>query len=49
MPYCVLMPLEKTDISKLLATGWKPPVRIAVKAREGATDLYGMMFVPTSP
>jgi len=44
----VLMPLEKTDISKLLATGWKPPVPIVIKAADGATDLYGMMFVPTS-
>jgi len=44
----VLMPLEKTDISKLLATGWKPPVPIVVKARDGATDLYGQMFVPTN-
>ncbi len=44
----VLMPLEMTDISKLLATGWKPPVPIVVKANDGATDLYGMMFVPTN-
>ena len=44
----VLMPLEKTDISKLLATGWKPPVPIMVKAADGTTDLYGMMFVPTN-
>jgi len=44
----LLMPLEKTDISKLLATGWKPPIPIVVKAADGKTDLYGMMFVPTS-
>jgi dipeptidyl-peptidase 4 len=43
----VVMPLEKADVSKLLATGWKPPVPITVKARDGKTDLYGMMFVPT--
>jgi dipeptidyl-peptidase 4 len=42
------MPLEKADISKLLATGWKPPVPIKVKAGDGKTDLYGMMFVPTT-
>lgn len=39
--------LEKADISNLLATGWKPPVPITVKARDGATDLYGLLFIPT--
>jgi len=40
--------LEKADVSRLLATGWKPPVPITVKARDGKTDLYGLMYVPTS-
>src|SRR5207245_8766555 len=40
--------LEKADISKLLATGWKPPQPITVKARDGATYLYGLMFKPTN-
>jgi dipeptidyl-peptidase-4 len=44
----LVMPLEKADISKLLATGWKPPIPITVKARDGKTDLYGMMFRPTN-
>jgi dipeptidyl-peptidase 4 len=39
--------LEKTDISRLTATGWKPPMPIVVKARDGVTDLYGLMYVPT--
>ena len=38
--------LEKADISRLLATGWKPPVPITVKARDGVTNLYGLMFKP---
>jgi dipeptidyl-peptidase 4 len=38
--------LEKTDISRLTATGWKPPTPIVVKARDGETDLYGLMFTP---
>ena len=38
--------VEKTDISKLTATGWKPPVPITVKARDGVTDLYGLMYEP---
>ena len=40
--------LERADISKLTATGWKPPIPITVKARDGQTDLYGLMFVPTN-
>ncbi len=40
--------IEKADISKLLATGWKPPVPFTVKARDGKTDIYGLMFVPTT-
>jgi len=44
----LVMPLEKADVSRLLATGWKPPVPITVKARDGKTDLYGLMYLPTS-
>jgi dipeptidyl-peptidase-4 len=40
--------IEKADISKLLATGWKPPQPITVKARDGVTDLYGLMYKPTN-
>ena len=39
--------LEKADVSRLVATGWKPPTPITVKARDGKTDLYGLMFSPT--
>ncbi|HUX66307.1 MAG TPA: DPP IV N-terminal domain-containing protein [Terriglobales bacterium] len=42
----LVMPLEKADISRLLATGWKPPVEVKVKARDGVTDIYGLMFTP---
>ena len=44
----LIRPLEKTDISRLLATGWKAPTPITVKAADGQTDLYGLMFNPTS-
>jgi dipeptidyl aminopeptidase/acylaminoacyl peptidase len=40
--------LEKTDISRLTATGWKPPLPITVKDRNGKWDLYGLMFTPTN-
>src|SRR5579862_3523544 len=44
----LIMPLEKADISKLVATGWKPPMQIKVTAADGKTDLYGMLFRPTN-
>ncbi|MDN5284492.1 MAG: ptpA 3 [Mucilaginibacter sp.] len=40
--------LEKTDISRLIAAGWKAPVPITVKAHDGQTDIYGLMYVPTN-
>lgn len=40
--------LEKADISKLTATGWKAPEPITVKSRDGQWDLYGLMFTPTT-
>ncbi|HDZ40755.1 MAG TPA: S9 family peptidase [Bacteroidetes bacterium] len=39
--------LERADISHLLAEGWVPPVPFSVKARDGETDLYGLMYKPT--
>ena len=38
--------VEKADISALLATGWKPPMPFTVKARDGKTDIYGLLFRP---
>ena len=43
-----LVALETADITTLVATGWKPPMRITVKARDGKTDLYGLLYTPTS-
>jgi len=43
-----ILPLERADISRLLAAGWKPPIPITVKARDGKTDLYGLMFRPSA-
>ncbi len=40
--------LEKADISKLKAAGWQPPVQVKVKARDGKTDIYGLMYKPTN-
>ena len=43
-----VMTLEKADISKLVATGWKPPMPFTVKARDGVTDIYGLLYRPTN-
>jgi dipeptidyl aminopeptidase/acylaminoacyl peptidase len=42
-----LMMLEEADISELLSVGWNFPEPITVKARDGITDLYGLMFKPS--
>jgi dipeptidyl aminopeptidase/acylaminoacyl peptidase len=44
----LVMEVAKQDISKLLAYGWVPPKPIKVKARDGKTDLYGLMFKPST-
>ncbi|MDX2305880.1 MAG: DPP IV N-terminal domain-containing protein [Microscillaceae bacterium] len=43
----LILNLEKADISRLEATGWKPPMPITVKSRDGKYDLYGLMYTPT--
>jgi dipeptidyl aminopeptidase/acylaminoacyl peptidase len=40
--------LEKTDVSRLEATGWTAPTPITVKAHDGKTNLYGLMYFPTN-
>ncbi len=42
-----LIELEKTDVSKLQATGWKAPAQVKLKAHDGTTDIYGLVFTPT--
>ncbi len=43
----LLMTIERSDVSRLVARGWTPPVPFTVKARDGTTDLYGLMYLPT--
>lgn len=38
--------LEKSDVSKLYAYGWKAPEQFKLKAADGKTDLYGLMWKP---
>ena len=42
----IILKLEKADISQLLKAGWKMPETIVVKAKDGVTDLYGVMYKP---
>ena len=44
----VAMEVARQDIARLRAVGWVAPAPITVKARDGRTDLYGLMFKPTS-
>ena len=44
----VIVALEKTDVTRLVAAGWQPPAPITVKARDGVTDLHGLMYKPTN-
>jgi dipeptidyl aminopeptidase/acylaminoacyl peptidase len=40
------MKLEEADLSLLYHAGWKMPERFKVKADDGITDLYGVMYKP---
>lgn len=40
--------LEQSDITDLINSGWVPPVPFTVKARDGVTDLYGLMHKPSN-
>lgn len=41
-----VMDLESTDLSSLLAAGYKFPELFKVKADDGITDLYGVIYKP---
>ena len=43
-----LMTLAEADISALVEGGWTAPLPFSVKARDGETDLFGLMYKPTN-
>ncbi len=43
-----ILDLEKADISALVAAGWKAPIPVKMKARDGVTDIYGIMYTPSN-
>jgi dipeptidyl aminopeptidase/acylaminoacyl peptidase len=40
--------LERADVSRLVATGWKPPTPVRMKGRDGTTDIYGLLYTPSN-
>lgn len=41
-----IMTLQESDLSTLMESGYKFPERFVVKAADGVTDLYGVMYKP---
>jgi dipeptidyl aminopeptidase/acylaminoacyl peptidase len=44
----LVMSLEKGDMTALLKTGWRPPEVFVSKARDGKTDIWGIIIRPTN-
>jgi len=42
----VIRKLEEADVSRLRAIGWKPAQVFTVKARDGVTDIHGLIYLP---
>jgi len=38
--------LQRADVSRLVAAGYRPPVSFTVKARDNVTELYGLLWKP---
>ena len=42
----VIRRLEEADVTRLKTVGWKPAQVFSVKARDGVTDIYGVLYLP---
>lgn len=42
----IIMELQQTDVSEMEQIGWKSPELFTLKAADGITDLYGVMWKP---
>ena len=40
--------IARADIKRLQASGWRAPEKFTVKGRDGKTDVYGMMWKPST-
>lgn len=38
----------EADLSKLIATGWKEPIVFTAKGRDGKTDIWGNIYLPSN-
>jgi dipeptidyl aminopeptidase/acylaminoacyl peptidase len=45
----VVLELERTDVSRLEAAGYRAPQSFTVKADDGVTDLWGVVALPADP
>ena len=43
----IIRSLVKSDVSQLAALGWKAAKPFSAKARDGITDIHGVMYLPT--
>ena len=44
----IVLELETADISRLQATGWRAPEAFSTRARDGETEVYGVVWRPTT-
>jgi len=44
----VVLELERADVSRLLATGWRRPEPFQATARDDSTDIYGLVWWPST-
>jgi dipeptidyl-peptidase 4 len=40
--------VERADLSALVAAGWQAPIPFTAKARDGVTDVYGLLYRPSN-
>ena len=40
--------IEAVDITALRKAGWKPPEVFVAKGRDGKTDIWGVIYRPTT-
>ncbi|CAB4696012.1 MAG: prolyl oligopeptidase family serine peptidase [Actinobacteria bacterium] len=45
----VVMELERTDVTRLLEAGYRPPRHFRVRSEDGSTDLWGAVALPDQP
>jgi dipeptidyl aminopeptidase/acylaminoacyl peptidase len=43
-----ILQLEQADITRLTAAGWQPPEVFTAKGRDGATDIWGVIYRPAN-